>query len=433
MADLSHKNSAQVVKVVGADSNGVETNYQKIEDNGHALIEVGREHKDALHNIFFVTPITIWENSLRFSKQSNRWDESLTGGATSTHVPEYSSVKLSVGTASGDLAIRQTYRHFHYIKGNSQRVMLTGNFSGVKAGVRKRYGQFNAYNGVFFESNGTAMYVVKRSDTSGVVVDTAIASTAWNVDRLDGSGGEFNPSGATADPTKEQLFFIDYTWLGAGIIRWGIFIGEEPIIIHIEEHSNTLGTPWSRSAELPIRCEIENLTAQASGSDFYQGCSTIKSMGGNLPEGEARVVSTGVNAISVSTTPKVCAGIRLNSTAVRGAGIKPLDFSIIPASGNNIIYYQVILRATLTGATWAANTDIADVLTNNPTYTGGVVLDAGYIDLTGNVGESGTQNVINDRLLGYSIAGVGDSLILVVQTVSGNGSVLFTGKWQEFT
>ena len=33
MADLTHKESAQNVKVVGADSTGVETNYVKVSDN----------------------------------------------------------------------------------------------------------------------------------------------------------------------------------------------------------------------------------------------------------------------------------------------------------------------------------------------------------------------------------------------------------------
>jgi hypothetical protein len=404
-------------------------------------IELMPEHKDAFHNLIFVTPYTIWEGDHKYSKETEYWDETIVGGATSTHVAAYSSVKLSVGTAINDEVIRQTYRHFHYIKGNSQRILLTGNFSGLKAGVRRRYGYFNAYNGVFFETSGTTMNIVVRSDTSGAVVDTAVASTAWNTDRLDGSNGAYNPSGYTADPTKQQLFFIDFAWLGIGPIRFGIFIGDEPVIVHTVHSSNVIATSWARSAELPIRCEIKNVTSQATASDFYQTCCSVKSMGGQKQEGNIKVVDTGVTAVSLTSTEKVVAGIRLSATSIRGASIKPGTFSILPASGSVICYYKIILRPTLTSPTWSAFTDISDVLTNNPTYTGGIILSSGYFDLgtgTGsgyNVtsGTGGAVPIFNDKLLGYSIAGDGDALILVVRTISSTGSIYFSGNWEEFS
>lgn len=36
-----------------------------------------------------------------------------------------------------------------------------------------------------------------------------------------------------------------------------------------------------------------------------------------------------------------------------------------------------------------------------------------------------------DAMLGYSIAGVPDSLIIVIRTDAGNGSVYFAGTWKE--
>ena len=59
------------------------------------------------------------------------------------------------------------------------------------------------------------------SSTSAVVsktVDTRIYSSAFNIDRLDGTG----PSGYTIDLTKMQMFYIDYSWYGAGFIRFGV-------------------------------------------------------------------------------------------------------------------------------------------------------------------------------------------------------------------
>lgn len=405
--------------------------------NDPQQVEFGREHKDMFHNYMFVNPVTLWESDHRFSKREEYWDETVSGaGASSTHVPEKLSVRLTVGTASGEKVVRQTYQHFHYIKGNSQRIMLTGNFDGVKTNVRKRYGYFNSYNGLFFETNGTTMNVVVRSDVSGSIVDTAIPSTSWNVDKLDGTGA----SGKIADPNKQQLFIIDFAFLGAGPIRFSIMIGQELVPVHVIESSNVLATSWSRSADLPIRCEIENIGTSASASNFYKTCSTVKSMGGQRSDGSVKVVDTGVTAVSVTTTDKVVAAIRLSSSAVRGASIVPLGFDITPASGTSIIYYQVILRPTLSTVTWSPYTDIAEVPNTTPTYTSGtgIVIESGYMDL----GASGSHNITsgpvsasvgNDKFLGYNIAGVGDSLILLVRTYSGSGSIYFSGKWGERT
>jgi hypothetical protein len=48
------------------------------------------------------------------------------------------------------------------------------------------------------------MQVVRRSSTSGGVVDDAINQADWNLDKLDGTGA----SGVTLDVTKVFIFVV---------------------------------------------------------------------------------------------------------------------------------------------------------------------------------------------------------------------------------
>jgi hypothetical protein len=49
-------------------------------------------------------------------------------------------------------------------------------------------------------------------------IDTRFAQSQFNIDRLDGTG----PSGYNIDLTKMQMWYIDYSWYGAGFVRWGV-------------------------------------------------------------------------------------------------------------------------------------------------------------------------------------------------------------------
>lgn len=396
------------------------------------IVDFPLEHHDSFENIIVVNPITIFESNVRLSKRVNYWDESLTGGATSTHDANLGEVVLTVGTASGDKVIRQTYQRFHYTKGNAQQIIFTSRFGTGAAGVRKRVGQFDIYNGLFFEQNGTDFRVVIRSSVSGSAVDTVVSQADWNLDKLDGTG----ESGFNLDADKHIIFFINYAWLGSGTVFFGVYNGGEKITCHKFQFSNIIETFYSQSAELPLRYEIENLLANASSHSLIQGCASVKTLGETPRLGQVKIIDSGTTTISVSATDKVCAGIRLAPSAVKGAAIKTVGFSIHPVSGNSVLYYQILLRSTLTGATWAAFSDVTETLSNTPTHAGGILIASGYLTLSNALGTQVSLRVSqleNDKWLGYSINETPDSLILVARTTSGTGSILFSGTFEELT
>lgn len=104
-------------------------------------------------------------------------------------------------------------------------------------------------------------------------VDVKVPRTSWNIDRADGEG----PSGYIFDPHKIQMCYADYSWYGAGKIRFG-FKDTKGHVFYFHEfiHNNKLNESYFRSGNLPGRYEIENGDdPTASPTLFHFGTSVI--------------------------------------------------------------------------------------------------------------------------------------------------------------
>lgn len=87
-------------------------------------------------------------------------------------------------------------------------------------------------------------------------VDVRWRQDEWNLDKMDGSG----PSGYELDLTKMQMFYIDYTWYGAGYIRWGLR-GQQGDITYVHKiaNNNVNNEAYMRSGNLPARYETNTI------------------------------------------------------------------------------------------------------------------------------------------------------------------------------
>lgn len=84
-----------------------------------------------------------------------------------------------------------------------------------------------------------------------------IPQSQWNLDRADGTG----PSGYNLDPLRMQMAYIDYTWYGAGYIRFGFRgVNGEIIYCHRMPNNNVNLAAYMRSGNLPGRFEVNNMT-----------------------------------------------------------------------------------------------------------------------------------------------------------------------------
>jgi hypothetical protein len=78
----------------------------------------------------------------------------------------------------------------------------------------------------------------------------------WNIDKMDGTGA----SAYNLDLTKMQMFYIDYTWYGAGGVRFGFKNNRGEIIYcHRVPNNNVNTEAYMRSGNLVARYETNTL------------------------------------------------------------------------------------------------------------------------------------------------------------------------------
>jgi hypothetical protein len=92
--------------------------------------------------------------------------------------------------------------------------------------------------------------------TISKTIDTRIPQSEFNLDKVDGTG----PSGYNVDLTKMQMFYIDYSWYGAGFIRWGLRATDGNVIyVHKMKNNNVNNEAYMRSGNLPARYESSTI------------------------------------------------------------------------------------------------------------------------------------------------------------------------------
>ena len=101
-------------------------------------------------------------------------------------------------------------------------------------------------------------------------VDFKIPQSQWNIDKMDGTG----PSGMLLDLAKMQMFYVDYSWYGAGYVRWGMRGRDGNVTyVHKMPNNNINNEAYMRSGNLPARYESStdpiytSLTTSASNTD----------------------------------------------------------------------------------------------------------------------------------------------------------------------
>lgn len=261
-----------------------------------------------------------------------------------------SSEVLSVGSLSGASIRITTNRYHYYMPGTSNiyKMTVACGDSG-KAGNVRRWGAFDADDGVFFELNGTTLNAVIRNSTSGTVVETRVAQSAWNSDKLNGTG----LSGVTLDITKINVWWLDYQWLGAGRVRFGIFAPSgERVVCHEVANAGAFALPYMRTGTLPFSLENTNTGAAGSTSELRHTCCGVYTEGNVLNDYTFWRFSGGVISKTISAASTHLGSIRLQST-VNG---KHNSVQLYPESLNvycdQPVSLTVAMDTDVTGGTW---------------------------------------------------------------------------------
>lgn len=259
-----------------------------------------------------------------------------------------------------------------------------------------RAGMYDDQNGLFYEYDGQSLYAVRRSSTSqlggkgnvttdtrlitgvdtnftkqlvageqivvrgmsykvtavisnteihispryrgttknGVVItktiDLRTPQKEWSIDPCDGTG----PTGFLLDINRMQMAYIDYSWYGAGKVRYG-FKGADGKVIYVHEyiHNNKEVEAYMRSGNLPARYEIKNGAAPTYAPSLYHwGASVI--MDGQFEDDKAYLftVASGSGGSDTISIPQTLAGIPVPILSIRLA--PSVDSSLVGALGD---------------------------------------------------------------------------------------------------
>jgi hypothetical protein len=150
---------------------------------------------------------------------------------------------------------------------------------------------------------------------SGIIVtktvDTKIPQEDWSIDPCDGSG----VTGYNLDLSRIQMIYIDYSWYGAGKIRFGFKTADGQVqYVHEFVHNNSLYESYFRSGNLPARYEVVTFdTPTYIPFLFHWGTSVM--MDGRFDDDNAYLFTEGSQTLSVAgTTAKAFDSSGINLT-----------------------------------------------------------------------------------------------------------------------
>jgi hypothetical protein len=290
----------------------------------------------------------VYESSL--DTYEGLFSQFLAGDGAVTYIAEESSEVLTVGGASGASSRITTNRYHYYMAGTSNVYKMTIACGDVgKANNVRRWGAFDADDGAFFELSGTTLNVVIRSSTSGSVTETRVAQAAWNSDKLNGTG----LSGVSLDITKINVWWLDYQWLGAGRVRFGIFAPSgERVVCHEFENAGSFALPYMRTGTLPFSVENTNTGAAGSGSQIRSVCAGIYCEGNVLGDYTFWRYSGGVISKNISAPSSHLGSIRLQPTVNDKHNSVQLYPETLNVYCDQPVSLTVALDTAVTGGTW---------------------------------------------------------------------------------
>ena len=393
---------------------------------------------DAFARLRVSNPETIFDSKQIHDNQPLFWDDQVISGSggSSTWNQNTASTVLSVAATTACNRVRQTFRRFNYQPGKSQLYFVTGTLGNGGSGILQCMGMYDDNNGLFVQNNAGNLQFVRRSSYTGSVVDTVIDQADWNIDKFDGTG----TSGITLDPTKSQILFVDFEWLGVGRVRMGWVINGIPIYAHQFVHSNLYAGVYMSTPNVPLRYEIDN-DGTGAASELEHICSTVISEGGTQDVGITRYASTNNNDVQCDVAGDIYAIVGLRLKAANFDGVVDLINVSMVTDGTNDYEWFLIFNPIVAGnPVWTNETDSVvqsghgDYLSgpSDSTITGGEFITGGFVK-GGKEAGSETFDLDTQQKLGSTISGTPDEVWLAIMPYTANNNLHGSLTWKEIS
>jgi len=279
----------------------------------------------------------------------------LASGVGSSYAKDTNSptVSLTVGTADGCRAVRQSFYYIPYQPGKMQEILISFRMAAGKTNVKQRVGYFDDSNGLFLELDGTNLKFIRRTKITGAVVDNAINRADWD-DPLDGT-----VDAHALDMTGSQLMRITFGWLGVAGFIVHFFIAGEWHMALMQTGTNDLDydAVWTVNPNLPVRYEIINVGISASPTTMTTICADVNSIGGYQQQHLPATIQAYANPATVRQINGSVLGALITVRMKQGfAGViaEPLDFSVRKAGVTVRIVVSIVLNGTVSDESYTS-------------------------------------------------------------------------------
>ena len=179
-----------------------------------------------------------------------------------------------------------------------------------------------------------------------------IPQSSWNQDRFDGTG----PSGQTIDPTKGNVYGVQFQYLGYGDAFFYIVNGltGRPQLVHVIRNANTRTSTVLRNPNLYLTWESRNT---GTGTSVAMRAAS----GGAFVEGEIRFLGAQFAAPPVAVTAGAgtetpILSLRANTVYLNRQSTAQLQIDRISVAcdGTKTVLFKVYKNSNLTAPRWQA-------------------------------------------------------------------------------
>ena len=341
-------------------------------------------------------------------------------------------VVVSTGTTTGSTAEWETTRHAKYKAGLGGLARFTALFTAGVAGTEQMAGladiegvSASHKNGYAVGYNGATFSLLRYSND----VLYPVAQTAWD-DPMDGTGA----SGMTLDPTKLNVYYIQFQYLGAGAIK--LYIENDAtgnmVLAHTLLYSNLNVVPSNYNPNFHLMVHALN---NATISDMIiKSSSMAYFVEGKTKYYELQQPQQNTGELKKLTVTTEMAIFTIRNKALYASKTNFIDLimestgaSIEAGAANNLGKIRLVRNATLGGTPAYADVNttdsIVDIDTAGTTVTGGKTLFT--IPLAG----KNDREIIN--LLPYDIILAPGETLTVAGTSAASATINAESMWKE--
>ena len=206
----------------------------------------------------------------------------------------FTAVTLNTGTLAGNIAqlvqglrAQALFNALYLAEYDQTKIKFLATSLGFQSGAES------------ITSSGTVTYTHSDLQSGATQTEYWTPQEDFNLDKLDGTGY----SGVTLDPSKLNVYQINFRWLGAGEQRYAIEnpLNGDMIFFHHEHYSNRYTTPSLDNPSLKLGYVAANLGSPTSGIVTCRGASFMGAVEGIVKQVRYSYSATGLRNDSMNS------------------------------------------------------------------------------------------------------------------------------------